>query len=152
LQPDLAAQVFHEVAAADCEVRRDMIRSGASPARVAAARVLERVLVDDAFADLALENELAVRRVSTRDAALATEIVYGTLRWQRYLDWVLAPHARRRLETLDSRVLAILRMTAYQIVFLERVPQFAAVSDAVSLTRIRSERGATGFVNAVLRS
>jgi len=123
-----------------------------SPARAAAARALERVLADDAFADLALDAELAARRVSSRDAALATELVYGTLRWQRYLDWVLAPHSRRRLDTLNPRVLTLLRMTAYQIVFLTRIPAFAAVSDAVSLARVRARPGVTGFVNAVLRS
>ena len=114
--------------------------------------MLERVAADAAFADLALDAELTSRRVSTRDAALATELVYGTLRWQRYLDWILTPHARRALETLDPRVLAILRMTAYQIVFLQRVPAFAAVSDAVSLARARARPGVAGFVNAVLRS
>ncbi len=68
--------------------------------------VLERVARDGAFADLALEAALARRPLSMRDAALATELVYGTLRWQRYLDWVLAPHSRRALASLDTRVLA----------------------------------------------
>jgi len=110
------------------------------------------VLVDDAFADLALDAELSARRVSPRDAALATEIAYGALRWQRYLDWILTPHTRRRLDALDPRVLVILRMTAYQLVFLERIPAFAAVSDAVSLAGLRAQPGVAGFVNAVLRS
>jgi 16S rRNA (cytosine967-C5)-methyltransferase len=110
------------------------------------------VLVDDAFADLALDAELSARRASPRDAALATEIAYGTLRWQRYLDWTLTPHTRRRLDALDPRVLVILRMTAYQLVFLERIPAFAAVSDAVSLAGIRAQSDVAGFVNAVLRS
>jgi 16S rRNA (cytosine967-C5)-methyltransferase len=110
------------------------------------------VLVDDAFADLALDAELSARRVSPRDAALATEIAYGTLRWQRYLDWILTAHTRRRLDALDPRVLVILRMTAYQLVFLERIPAFAAVSDAVSLAGIHAQPGVAGFVNAVLRS
>jgi 16S rRNA (cytosine967-C5)-methyltransferase len=124
--------------------------SPASPAREVAARVLERVARDGAFADVALEAELAARTPGARDRALATELVYGTLRWQRYLDWVLAPHSRRRLERLDPRVLAVLRMTAYQIVHLARIPAFAAVSDAVTLARGRP--GVAEFVNAVLRS
>src|SRR5262249_45882990 len=74
------------------------------PARAVAARVLERVEVDAAFADLALDAELARRTLAPRDNALATELVFGTLRWQRYLDWILAPHSRRRLATLDVRV------------------------------------------------
>src|SRR5881397_277691 len=121
-----------------------------SPAREVAVRVLERVETDAIFADIALERELTARRFSARDAALATELAYGTLRWQRYLDWILAPHSRRRLESLDPRVRVILRVTAYQIAFLERVPSFAAVNDAVALAP--RTPGVRAFVNAVLRA
>jgi len=122
----------------------------ASPARAVAARVLERVESDAAFADLTLDAELERRALSARDVALATELVYGVLRWQRYLDWILAPHSRRRLTSLDARVRVLLRLTAYQLAFLERVPAFAAVNDAVTLGRSRP--GVAEFVNAVLRS
>ncbi|OGL16578.1 MAG: 16S rRNA (cytosine(967)-C(5))-methyltransferase [Candidatus Rokubacteria bacterium RIFCSPLOWO2_12_FULL_71_22] len=121
-----------------------------APARSAAVRVLERVERDAAYADLALEAELARLRLAPRDAALATELVFGALRWQRYLDWILAPHSRRRLAALDARVRVILRVTAYQLAFLERVPPFAAVNDAVSLARGRP--GVAEYVNAVLRA
>ncbi|HEX5815465.1 MAG TPA: 16S rRNA (cytosine(967)-C(5))-methyltransferase RsmB [Methylomirabilota bacterium] len=122
-----------------------------APARALAARVLERVEADEAWADLALDAEVRRAAPSPRDVALATEVVYGTLRWQRYLDWVLQPHSRRRLESLDPRVRVILRMTAYQLLFLERVPAFAAVNDAVSLARGRKP-GRAEYTNAVLRS
>jgi 16S rRNA (cytosine967-C5)-methyltransferase len=115
-----------------------------------AIHVLERVARDGAFADLALDAALARQRLTTRDAALATELTYGTLRWQRYLDWVLAPHSRRPLASLEAQVLAAVRVAAYQIVFLERIPPFAAVNDAVSLAGTRP--GIAGFVNAVLRA
>lgn len=133
--------------------RPDTARSApvpASAARDVAARVLERVETDASFADSALDAELTSRRLEPRDAALATELVYGALRWQGYLDWILAPHSRRRLPSLDPRVRVLLRMTAYQIAFLERVPAFAAVNDAVTLAP-RSP-GVSAFVNAVLRS
>jgi 16S rRNA (cytosine967-C5)-methyltransferase len=122
----------------------------ASPARAIAVQALERVEAHASFADIALEQELAARPLSPRDAALAMELVYGTLRWQRYLDWILAPHSRRRLETLDARVRVILRMTAYQIAMLDRVPTFASVNDAVTLAPRTA--GVKPFVNAVLRS
>ena len=121
-----------------------------APARTVAAHVLERVETDAAYADLALDAELGRRPLAVRDAALATELVYGTLRWQRYLDWILAPHSRRRLPALDPRVRVLLRMTAYQIAFLERVPAFAAVNDAVTLAR--RAPGVAEYVNAVLRA
>src|SRR5207245_332320 len=124
---------------ADCRSRlsgdrhlRRLALSGRGPAGESARDVLVR---------------LSSRRAP--GAALATELVYGTLRWQRYLDWILAPHSRRRLESLDPRVRVLLRMTAYQIAFLERVPAFAAVNDAVTLAPRTPGVGA--FVNAVLR-
>ena len=123
-----------------------------SPARAVAARVLTRVETEGAFADLALDAELNRAGAGARDAALATELVYGTLRWQRYLDWILAPHSRRPLAKLDPRPRALVRMTAYQLVYLERVPPFAAVDDAVSLARQLARPGVPEFVNAVLRS
>ena len=123
----------------------------AAPARAVAARVLERVEEDDAWADLALDAELAREPIDARDVALTTELVYGTLRWQRYLDWILSPHSRRKLAALDTRVRVVLRMTAYQIAFLERVPPFAAVNDAVTLARGRRP-GLAEYTNAVLRS
>jgi 16S rRNA (cytosine967-C5)-methyltransferase len=123
-----------------------------SAARTVAARVLERVLSEGAYAELALDGELDRRQLSPRVIALATELVYGTLRWQRYLDWILAPHSKRRLDGLDPGPLVLLRMTAYQIAFLERVPAFAAVNDAVTLAGRARKPGVGGFVNAVLRS
>jgi 16S rRNA (cytosine967-C5)-methyltransferase len=122
-----------------------------APARALATRALERVETDGAWADLALAAEIRRHPPAPRDAGLATEIVYGTLRWQRYLDWLLAPHSRRPLAALDARVRVVLRMTAYQLVFLERVPAFAAVNDAVSLARGRRP-GVAEYTNAVLRS
>jgi 16S rRNA (cytosine967-C5)-methyltransferase len=115
-----------------------------------AVRVLERVETDAAFADLALDAELARRPLAPRDVGLATELVYGTLRWQRYLDWIIAPHSKRRLASLDVRVRALLRLSAYQLTFLERIPAFAAINDAVTLAR--GAPGVAEYVNAVLRA
>ena len=75
--------------------------------------MLERVEADAAYPDVLLDRALTTLQLSPRDVALATELVYGTLRWQRYLDWILGPHSRRRLESLDARVRVLLRMAAY---------------------------------------
>jgi 16S rRNA (cytosine967-C5)-methyltransferase len=109
--------------------------------------VLERVETDASFADSALESELTSRRLEPRDAALATELAYGTLRWQRYLDWILAPHSRRRLESLDPRVRVLLRMTAYQTPPRAR----AGIRRGQRRRHPRAARaGCARFVNAVL--
>ena len=123
-----------------------------SPARVEALRILCRVEEDQAFADLALDAALERAKLPARDRALTTEIVYGTLRWQRRLDWILAPHSRRRLARLDPWVRNLLRLTAYQLQFLYKVPAYAAVNDAVALAKRRAHGEAAPFVNAVLRS
>ena len=123
-----------------------------APARRAAARVLTRVSEEGAFADLALEAEIDRDQLDARDAALATEIALGVLRWQRWLDALMAPHSRRPLERLDPPVLTALRMAVYQLAFLDRVPARAAVHDAVELVKPRARPGVAEFVNAVLRS
>lgn len=126
--------------------------SPVSPARVEALRILCRVEEDQAFADLALEAALERAKLPARDRALTTELVYGTLRWQRRLDWILAPHSRRRLDRLDPWVRTLLRLTAYQLQFLYKVPAFAAVNEAVAIAKRRAHGEAAPFVNAVLRS
>jgi 16S rRNA (cytosine967-C5)-methyltransferase len=124
-----------------------------SQARYEALHVLVRVERDRAFADLALEAALERARLEPRDAALCAEIVYGTLRWRRHLDWRLAPHLNRPLDRLDPWVRAVLRLTAYQLLFLDRVPRWAAVDEAVSVARLKSRKpGPAEFVNAVLRA
>lgn len=122
-----------------------------APARRVAARVLRRVADDHAFADLALDAEIDRDRLDPRDAALATEIALGVLRWQRWLDALLAPHSRRPVERLDPAVVTALRMAAYQLVFLDRVPARAVVHDAVELVKARAKPGVPEYVNAVLR-
>src|SRR5262249_25650871 len=109
-----------------------------SPPRAGATRVVARVGAGGAVSRLTPPPALTRAAVDARDAALATELVYGTLRWQRYLDWILTPHSRRRLGSLDPRPRVLLRLTAYQLAFLERIPPFAAVDDAVTLARQRA--------------
>ena len=87
-----------------------------------------------------------------RDRALATDIVTGTLRWQRALDAAIVTAADRRLDAIDRDVLVILRLSLYQLLHLDRVPASAVVDDAVSLARGARQPRATGFVNAVLRT
>lgn len=89
--------------------------------------------------------------LSKLDRSLANAIVYGTLRWQAYLDWIIQPFADRKLETLKTEVIYILRMAIFQIVFMDKIPVSAAVNTAVNLAKKVSHQGTAGFVNAVLR-
>ncbi|HVW26748.1 MAG TPA: transcription antitermination factor NusB [Polyangiaceae bacterium] len=116
-----------------------------------AARVLERVLRDGAFAAAALDAELSrTPQLDPRDRSLATEIVYGVLRTRRALESRLEARAPRGLPD-DLRVRTHLLVAAYQLLLLDRVPPHAAVDCAVSA--IKSVRGEklSGFANALLR-
>lgn len=86
-----------------------------------------------------------------RDRALARELVFGVLRWRRLLDHVLASYTRGRFRKLDPPLRTALRLGLYQIRFLDRIPNRAAVHESVSLAAAAG-RGAAGLVNAVLRN
>jgi 16S rRNA (cytosine967-C5)-methyltransferase len=120
------------------------------PARQAAYDVLTAVRERDAYANLVLPGLLRDRRLDSRDAALATELAYGTLRARGQLDAVLAACVDRPLEQVDPPVLDVLRLGAYQLL-RTRVPQHAAVSATVDLARRVTTAGPAAFVNAVLR-
>jgi 16S rRNA (cytosine967-C5)-methyltransferase len=125
--------------------------SEGATARDVAARVVARVSKEEAFAAAALEAELGhAAQLAARDRALATELVYGTLRMAPWLRSELGRFAPRGLDSIDARVMAHLEIAAYQL-FFTRVPAFAAVSEAVDL--VRAARGAklAAFANAVLR-
>ncbi len=122
----------------------------ASDARALALEVLVRVATADAFADVLLAHRLARAALPRREQALATRLVYGTLAWQGRLDHHLTALVDRPLAKLDPHVLAVLRLGLYQLLFLSRVPVYAAVDSCVRLAR-GMDRGAAGLVNAVLR-
>jgi 16S rRNA (cytosine967-C5)-methyltransferase len=124
--------------------------AAADPARRAAYDLLRVVHDRGAYANLTLPVLLAERRLAGRDAALATELGYGSLRWTGSLDAVLARAVDRPLDRVDGPVLDLLRLGAYQVLFT-RVPPHAAVSATVDLARSALGSGRSGFVNAVLR-
>jgi 16S rRNA (cytosine967-C5)-methyltransferase len=121
-----------------------------SPARKVAYQILLRLESGHDFAvDLLQSPEVSA--LNEPDRRLATEVVMGVLRWRGELDFQIEHLSGKKIESFDSEVLTILRMGAYQIRFLERVPKRAVVDDAVELTKLARKRSAAGFVNAVMR-
>lgn len=120
------------------------------PAREAAFDTLRAVADEDAYANLVLPRLLREVRLGGRDAGLATELTYGTLRLLGTYDAILARCVDRPLSSLDPPVLDVLRLGAHQLLAM-RVPVHAAVSTSVDLARTRIGRGPSGLVNAVLR-
>lgn len=88
--------------------------------------------------------------LDSRDAGLASEIVFGALRYRAQLDYLIEFYSGRK-QKLDIEVRTVLRAAVYQLRYLERVPPHAAVADAVELVKRARKRSAAGFVNAVLR-
>lgn len=121
-----------------------------SPARATAFAVLLRVFEDGAWADRALVGEAGRRGLNPRDRALATQLAYGTVQRVATLDHLISVLAGREPARLDAAVRAALRLGLYQIACLSRIPDHAAVAEAVELAKEHSPRGA-GLVNAVLR-
>jgi 16S rRNA (cytosine967-C5)-methyltransferase len=128
-----------------------MSASRVQPARRIAYRVLRAVARDDAYANLLLPALLAEARVNAADAALATELTYGTLRRRGYYDRVLSLVIDRPLDRVDAEVLDALRLGAHQLL-ATRIPAHAAVGESVALVAAAGKGSARGFANGVLRT
>jgi 16S rRNA (cytosine967-C5)-methyltransferase len=118
-----------------------------SPARIAAFEILLKTEAGGYASDLLLTRTAAL---DSRDAGLASEIVFGVLRLRAQLDFLIEHYSGRR-QKLDREVRAALRMGIYQLRHLERVPAHAAVGESVELVKRARKTSAAGFVNAVLR-
>lgn len=119
-----------------------------SPARLLAFDTLRKVGRGGYASDLLLSGAAPL---NSRDAALASEIVFGVLRYQLQLDFLVSHYSGRSVRKLDFEVLLALRMAIYQLRYLDRVPPHAAVGESVELVKNSGFRSATGFANAVLR-
>jgi 16S rRNA (cytosine967-C5)-methyltransferase len=117
--------------------------------REVARRVLDRIDKDRAWATPTLDGELARAGLPDRDRRLASELVYGVLRHRTRIDRAIRAHAD--LKKTPPRVITALRVATYQLLFLDRVPGYAAVDDAVAAARDAGGPKLAGFCNAVLR-
>lgn len=120
-------------------------------ARAAAAEVIDQVLQDGAYTNIAVNNFLRRHDLEEQERKFFTELVYGTVKAAGTIDWYLEHCLTRPLSKIDRMVLAVLRISTFQIVYLERIPNSAACNEAVKLTRIYSHEGSAKFVNGVLR-
>jgi 16S rRNA (cytosine967-C5)-methyltransferase len=118
-----------------------------SPARLAAFEVLKAVAAGKYASDTLLER---TRSLDTRDAGLASQIVFGCLRYQAQLDHLIFLYSGRKSGDLDSSVRIALRAAIFQIRYLDRIPPHAAVHESVEFIK-HQKRAAANFVNAVLR-
>lgn len=113
--------------------------------------VLKRVEERGSYASLLLDTRLRRSSLSPAEKRLATELVYGVLRHRGRIDWILEKVSRRSIGTMEAGLRNLLRLGAYQLSFLDRIPPYAAVDEAVKLALSFMGKGCGSFVNAVLR-
>ncbi len=125
-------------------------------AREIALIVLYNIDKKDAYSNLALDEALKQaksdkKEIQSRDIGFISEIVYGTVSWKLTIDEIIKKHSNIRIKKISPWILNILRMSIYQIIFLDKVPKSAAVNEGVNLAKRYGHRASSNFVNAILR-
>lgn len=120
-------------------------------ARTAMLEILLRVEKDKGFSHLLIDHQLRSGNVNVKDEALLTEVVYGTLQRKYTLDYYLDGFVDAR-KKVAPWVRMLLRMSVYQMVFLDRIPDHAIIHEAVEIAKARGHKGTASFVNGVLRN
>ncbi|RTE08670.1 16S rRNA (cytosine(967)-C(5))-methyltransferase RsmB [Paenibacillus whitsoniae] len=121
-------------------------------AREAALDVLVRVEENQAYSNLLLNQVLQKHALPRADAGLATELVYGTIGRKNTIDFFLERFVSKGLAKLEPWVRCLLRLSFYQLYYLDRIPDHAVVSEAVNIAKRRGHQGISGMVNGVLRA
>lgn len=119
--------------------------------REQALLILYEINEKGAYANLALEKGLKGDRMTLADRNLVTELVNGTVRMQKHLDWVLALFLQGDINKQNRWFLNILRLSIYQLLFMERIPPYACVNEAVNMARRKVNTSMARVTNAVLR-
>ncbi|MCM2603533.1 16S rRNA (cytosine(967)-C(5))-methyltransferase RsmB [Rossellomorea marisflavi] len=117
--------------------------------REAALEVIEAVEKNQSYSNLLLNHVIEKNDIPSRDVGLLTELTYGTIQRKMTLDYYLKPFLRGKVE---SWVRQLLRMSLYQLVYLDRIPDRAVFYEAVEIAKKRGHKGISGMVNGVLRS
>jgi len=127
------------------------VKKARDKVREAALEILNRRDERQVPVDTILEDVTCNRRLSKLDRAFMNGLVYGVLRWRGKLDWVIKHFSHVKIGRIDPSVLNILRMGLFQILYLSRVPDAAAVNTSVELTKAAADLRTVKYVNAVLR-
>lgn len=122
-------------------------------ARRIALEVLYKIEVKNAYSRIALDSALSSHELSKEDRALVTELVYGVIRHLNTLDWVLNTYSfKQQIEEFSSYVRNILRLGAYQLMYLDKIPAYAAINESVEMSKEFGHTGIVSLINAVLRA
>lgn len=120
-------------------------------ARLIAFEILHKTEKEKSFSNIAVDSALKDSSLEARDRAFVSRLVYGCIERKITLDYQIENYLSGSIKKLKSPVLTILRMGTYQILFMDKVPDFSAVNECVSLSRSIGANYASGLINAVLR-
>ena len=122
-------------------------------ARDTALKVLYKVEKEKAYSNITLKEELKTNKenLTKVDINFISTLVYGTITWKLTLDEIIKKYSKIKLKKISTWILNILRMGAYQIIFLDKVPKSAAVNESVNLAKRYGHQSSSNFVNAILR-
>ena len=118
--------------------------------RASAYKVLLKIIKNSSYSNIALDSELKDYSES-KDGALVTKLVYGTLERQITIDYVLSLYLKQPVEKTKPEILVALRLGVYQLLFTDKIPSFAAVNESVNIIKKSKFSYASGLVNSVLR-
>jgi len=116
-----------------------------------AVEILEKVETKNAFSNLLLNQKIQKKNLQKKDINILTELVYGVMQRKKALDFQLQPFLKKQ-KKLDNWVIQLLRISLYQIKYLDRIPDYAVINEAVNYAKKRGHKGISGLVNGVLRN
>ena len=120
--------------------------------RETALKILYEISEKGAFSNIALNKFLEASGFKETDRAFVTELVYGTVKWRLKIDWIIRQFSSIRLKKISPWILNILRLGAYQLLYMDKVPESAACNESAELAKKYGHKASTGFVNALLRN
>lgn len=123
----------------------------AKTVRETALDLLVRIDKQGGFSHLLINNAIEKQQIKARDEALLTELVYGTIEWKMTLDYYLKDYIKKQ-KKMDHWVKMLLRMSVYQFAYLNKIPPFAIIHEAVNIAKTRGHKGIASFINGVLRN
>ena len=121
-------------------------------ARFVALKALIKMENDESYSNITIDSALKKYKLSSNDSAFASALFYGVLERRITIDYILKRYLKKPLNKMDIDVLNILRLGIYQLKFMEKVPDNAAVNESVKLISMVRKTSAKGLCNAVLRN
>ena len=120
-------------------------------ARKIAYKILMDIEINKNYSNISLNSHLSKAKVDDRDKGLITELVYGVIEKKRYIDYIINKVSKIKVRKMENSVKTAIRLAVYQIVFLDRVADYASINESVNIIK-KVDKRSSGFVNAVLRN